>query len=125
VIGLYAGAMAHPLQAAERSKIRRLLPWVVILFAWPALTLAVPLQDPMIQLVGFRAQVYFLPCLLIGALLTEDDIQKLVIWIALLDIVVFGFAVAEYFMGAPRFYPLTDATKIIYSSNDVANGTQC
>jgi hypothetical protein len=124
VIGLYAGALAHPFKAAERRRIRSLLPWVAVLFAWPALMLAVPLQDPLIQLVGFRAQVYFLPCILIGALLTEDDVSQLVIWIAMLDLVVFGFAVGEYFMGVPRFYPLTDATKIIYSSNDVAGGTQ-
>jgi hypothetical protein len=124
VIGLYAGAIMHPFKAVERRKMRRLLPWIVVLFAWPALMLAVPIQDPLIQLVGFRAQVYFLPFLLIGALLSEDDVKQLVVWIAVLDLVVFGFAIAEYFMGVPRFYPLTDATKIIYSSNDVAGGTQ-
>jgi hypothetical protein len=124
VIGLYAGALTHPFKTADRRKIRRLLPWVAVLFAWPALMLAVPLQDPLIQLVGFRAQVYFLPFLLIGALLTENDLQQLVMWIAALDLIVFGFAVAEYFMGITRFFPLTDATKIIYSSNDVAGGTQ-
>jgi hypothetical protein len=124
VIGLYAGALTHPFKAGERRKLRRLLPWVAVLFAWPALMLAVPIQDPLIQLVGFRAQVYFLPFILIGALLSEDDLRQLVIWIAVLNLLVFGFAIAEYFMGVPRFYPLTDATKLIYSSKDVAGGTK-
>jgi O-Antigen ligase len=123
-VGMYAGVLMRPRTPLERRKIRKIVPWFAILVGWPLVMLLIPLQDPLVQLVGFRSQVFFLPFLLIGAMLDESDVRTLVYWLCALNLVAFGFALAEYFLGVQKFFPLTDATRIIYSSNDVAGGTQ-
>jgi hypothetical protein len=47
---------------------------------------------------------------------------KLSCGLAVLDIAALGFALAEYFLGVPRFYPVSPVTQIIYASQDVAGG---
>jgi hypothetical protein len=124
VVGLYIAILVRPRTRLQRRKIRKLLPWFLLLFAWPFLMLAVPFQDPIIQLVGFRAQVFFLPCLLIGAMMDDVDVQKVAYWLCALNLIAFGFGVAEYLLGIEKFIPLNDATRFIYLSNDVATGTK-
>lgn len=124
VIGLYMGLLVRRHTSLERKKIRRLLPWFLLLLAWPLLMLMIPFQDPVIQLIGFRAQVFFLPCLLIGAMMDDLDVLKVAYWLCALNLVAFGFGLAEYFLGIEKFLPINDATRFIYLSNDVATGTK-
>ena len=119
VLGLYLGVLLRRRVPLELRRIRKIVPWVAVLFGWPVVMLLIPLQDPMIQLVGFRAQVFFLPFLVIGAMLDDDDILTIVYWVCALNLLAAGFGVAEYFMGVAKFFPMNEVTKTIYASNDV------
>ena len=110
-------ASARPL---ERRKMRQIAPWVLVMTAWPIALALLPLQDPLIQLVGLRGQVFFLPFLLIGAMFDDRELRKLAFWLAALNIVAFAFAGGEYFLGIARFLPRNAATAVIYVSKDVA-----
>ncbi|MDO8431598.1 MAG: O-antigen ligase family protein [Candidatus Binatus sp.] len=121
--GLYLAIFTRPKTPLERRRIRKVAPWALALFAWPATLALLPIQDPLIQLVGLRGQAFFLPFLILGAMFDDIELRKLAFWIAVLDIVAFAFAGGEYFLGVPRFYPRNAATEIIYVSKDVANYT--
>jgi hypothetical protein len=118
--GLYLAVLARRRTPFERRKMRQLAPWVLVMTAWPIVLALLPLQDSLIQLVGLRGQVFFLPFLLIGAMFDDRELRKLAHWLAVLNIIVFAFAVGEYFLGIGRFLPRNAATAIIYISKDVA-----
>ncbi len=119
--GLYLALFIRRKTPIERRQIRRIAPWALGLFAWPAVLALIPIQDPLIQLVGLRGEVFFLPFLLLGAMFDDRELRKLAFWIAALDVVAFAFACGEYLLGVPRFYPRNMATEIIYMSRDTAN----
>jgi hypothetical protein len=120
VVGLYAGLWLRPLTAIQRYRVRNLMPWVVCLITWPLILFFIPLRDPLIQLVGLRSQIMFLPFLLIGARLDAGELYALSLWVAMLCLVAFGFAGAEWLLGVPRFFPrVRGVTELIYLSNDV------
>src|SRR5882762_8763219 len=123
VAGLYLAIFTRQKTQLERKRMTKVTPWVIALFAWPATLALLPIQDPLIQLVGLRGQAFFLPFLTLGAMFDDDEMRKLTFWIAFLDIVAFAFGAGEYFLGVPRFYPHNAATEIIYISQDVANYT--
>jgi hypothetical protein len=82
-----------------------------------------PLQDWLIQLVGLRGAVFFLPFLLAGAYLTAEDLKTIATGLAFLSIAELGVALFEYLGGLERVFPRNIVTQIIYSSNDVAGHT--
>jgi hypothetical protein len=82
-----------------------------------------PIQHPLIQLVGLRGNMFLLPFLVIGAWLGRADARRLTLWLAVLNHVALAFAVAEYIRGVPAFYPRNAVTELIYRSNDVAGYT--
>jgi len=124
VAGLYAGLFTRGVTPAQWSRLKVVQPWLALLIGWPVLLFCLPVQDPWIQLVGLRAQIYFLGFILIGAMIEPEDCYGLARWFAALNIIAFGFAIAEYFEGVPKFYPKNANTLIIYASNDVlANGS--
>jgi hypothetical protein len=122
VLGLYAAQLLKPLSPADRLRIQSLMPWLGVLIGWPALLLLLPIQDPMVQLVGLRAHVFLLPFLFFGARLHPEQIRRLALGLAVLNLVAFGFAVAEFTLGVERFYPRNTATELIYRSRDVQTG---
>ena len=65
-----------PAQRAARHRTLSLQPWVAVLMAWPALMFFVPTQDWLIQLVGLRGAVFFIPFLLIGGRMEESDAAR-------------------------------------------------
>jgi hypothetical protein len=103
-----------------RRRSRAILPWLAVLVAWPVLLAFIPLQDPLVQLVGLRANIFFLPFLLIGARMSREDLLRFAIPVAWMNLVAFFFAAVEYFIGIDRFYPHNSNTEIIYRSADVA-----
>ena len=119
--GLYLAIFARPKTPIERRRIAKVAPWVLVLFAWPALLALLPIHDVLIQLVGLRGIVFFLPFIILGAMFDDAELRKLAFWIAALDVVAFAFAGGEYFLGVPKFFPRNAATEIIYISKDVAN----
>jgi len=100
------------------------MPWLALLAGWPILLFFLPVQDPLVQLVGLRGQIFFLPFLLIGAMLESDDYYVLAKWLAVLNLVAFGFAVAEYFEGIERFFPRNAVTTNMYGSKDLIAYTE-
>lgn len=119
VVGLYAAQLFRPTAVEDLWRGRLLRHWVVLLIGWPLLLLVFPIQDPMVQLVGLRAHIFFLPFLLLGARLDDGALYRLALVLAGLNLVSFGFALAEFFIGLPYFYPRNEVTELVYRSNDI------
>jgi hypothetical protein len=60
-----------------------------------------------------------LPFLLIGSRLDSREVERLALWLAVLNLIAFGFALAELMIGVPAFFPDNPVTQIIYNSTDV------
>ena len=122
VLGLYAAVFMTPARGQARYRSLSLQPWVAVLMGWPLLMFFVPTQDWLIQLVGLRGAVFFIPFLLIGSRMSEKDFDTLAIGMSILNIAEFGIAISEFFFGIQPFFPHNAVTDLIYKSNDVAGG---
>jgi hypothetical protein len=111
----------HTPDAATRRRSNAILPWLAVLIAWPVLLAFLPLQDPLVQLVGLRGNIFLLPFLLFGARLTREELYRFAMILAVLNLVAFVFAAAEYTIGLQLFFPHNANTELIYRSADVAN----
>jgi hypothetical protein len=120
--GLYLGTLLRGLTPIQKLRIRKVRGWVVCLVAWPLLLFFVPAQDSMIQLVGLRSAVWFVPFLIFGALIDDKERSQLAVWLAILNLAALGFGLAEFTLGIPRFYPHNVVTELIYKQNDVVQG---
>lgn len=118
VLGLYCTQLPRSFVPGSRQLLGPLSVWVAVLIAWPVLLLAIPRQDALVQLVGLRGNVFLVPFLLLGARLTDERAHRLALWCAVLNIVVFLVAAAEYQLGIQPFFPKNAVTAIIYASND-------
>ncbi len=123
VLGLYAAQLTRPQPLWQRTRSEDLRNWVLVLMLWPALLFVMLWQDPLIQLVGLRGAIFLLPFLLLGARLTGDDVYKLGLWLAVLNLSAGAFAIVQFFVGIEPFFPRNAATEIIYRSKDLANYT--
>ena len=123
LLGLYAARLFEPLPATERVRLDELRTWLFILIGWPIVLFLVPTQDVLVELVGLRGNIFMLPCLVIGARLSRDDMYQLAWWVAGLNIVAAGFAAAQFVVGIEPFFPHNAVTEIIYRSGDVAGFT--
>jgi hypothetical protein len=123
-VGFYLALITRGLSREQRSRIGVLYPWMTMLIGWPILLFFFPVQDPLVQLVGLRGLTFFIPFVLIGAMLEQEDWYILAKWLAILNLAAFGFAAAEYFEGVPRFFPKNDMTQIIYASKDLMGHTE-
>ena len=119
VVGLYAAQLSAMKQRFLSPDGQRLKHWVLLLTLWPLILFFAPLQDPLIQVVGLRGNIFFLPMILLGARLTREKLYPLALGVAVLNIPVFILAIAEYTLGIERFFPRNVLTDLIYSSNDV------
>jgi hypothetical protein len=119
VAGMFLATAMQTFSGPQRAKLRRLLPWVICLIGWPTLLLIVPSQDFLIQLVGWRGNVLFVPFILYGALLEEADMLRLAGAVGVLNVAVLIVAVAEVIWGVPRFFPYNPVDAIIYNSTDI------
>ncbi len=120
VLGLYLSQMK--LFATDKKRVGALRVWILILMVWPALLVLLPFQPLLVALVGLRGSVLFIPMALAGAYLRREDLTKIAGAFAVLNLIALTFAVAEYFLGIQRFYPINAATALIYESNDVGQG---
>ncbi len=118
-IGLYAAHFAQRPDARSAHAGRHGAFWVKALAVVPIMMFFVPLQHPLIQLVGLRAAVFFLPLIPIGARLQRQELEALARWLAGLNTLAFVFALGEFVLGVERFYPHNAVTEIIYRSTDV------
>lgn len=108
------------LEAKDRKELAELHAWFYVLVGWAVVVAFFPFQHPLITLVGFRGNVFFLPMLLVGARLTHRDLFFFATGVAILNLAALGFGFAEYAVGVQKFYPFNAVTQIIYNSNDVA-----
>jgi hypothetical protein len=122
-LGFYFALLARRATTIERFKMRRLMPWVLALVAWPLLIMLIPLQPILIQLVGLRGQIFFIPFILVGALVDGREMRKIATGLAILGLIELVFALAEIEFGVERFYPVNVVDQIIYSSYDVTIGS--
>jgi len=121
VVGLYAAQVTQIAQPFHTLGGQRLKHWVVFLMLWPLALFFIPLQDPIVQLIGLRGNMFLLPFILIGARLSKDQIYDIGLSVSVLNLVAFAFGVLEYIFGIQRFYPYNAVTDIIYRSNDVGS----
>lgn len=124
VLALYLTRLLGARVAADRQRVRTVTIWTAVLIAWPVVMVFVPLQDPLVQLVGLRGNIFLLPFLMLGARLKDDDIGRLALTLAVLNLLAFAFAGAEYAIGMDRFFPHNFNTELIYRSGDVGAANQ-
>ena len=123
VIGLYCAQLSYLIGPARGPEFRHLKLWVGVLVLWPMLLYLIPLQDPLIQLVGLRGNVFLLPFLLVGAVLGREELHRLALGVAVLNMLAFLMAGVEFFAGVEPFFPENAVTELIYKSKDIANYT--
>lgn len=119
VVGLYAAQIKQITQPFHTLDGNRLKHWVVFLMLWPLALFFIPQQDPVIQLIGLRGNMFLLPFILIGAWLSKEQIYQLGVYTSFLNVIAFLFGALEYVFGIERFFPYNAVTAIIYRSNDV------
>jgi len=122
-VGFYIALIARRDSQIQRFKMRRIMPWVLALSGWPMLMMLMPIQSPLVQLVGLRGQILFVPFLLVGAMLDGAEMRKIAMGFAILSLIELAFALAEIEFGLTRFYPMNAIDQIIYNSMDVAVGS--
>jgi hypothetical protein len=122
-LGFYISQVTQPVGIAEQFRSRHVKMWAIVLTLWPLLLLAAPLQDPLVQLVGFRGHVFLLPFLVFGARLSPREWYSLALWYGALNLMALGFAGVEFVVGLEPFYPRSIVTELIYMSRDVAEDT--
>ncbi len=97
--------------------------WLLTLGVLPVLLILVSpfldAQPVLVQLLGLRPALFFLPLLLLGASATARDWTRLATWAAFVAIGSAVIAGAEYYLGVDQFFPRNDASRIIYLSQDV------
>lgn len=124
VAGFYASVFRPGRNPLDRLRTAPLRPWMLLLIGWPLVLVLLPIQDPLVRLVGLRGAVFLLPFALIGARLTDADMVRVAIAVAILNILAFLVALAEFFIGVEPFFPQNAVTELIYRSRDVAGMTQ-
>jgi hypothetical protein len=123
VLGFYIAQLLPNLSQVRGKAEQGLRAWVAVLMIWTAAMFLVPIQHPLIQLVGLRGNAFLVPFLLIGGRLRSEDIRSLVLWLAGLNLAALGFAIGEYVIGVSSFFPKNEVTSIIYNSKDLAGYT--
>jgi hypothetical protein len=123
LLGLYLARLTVPGPLAFPRSSAAVLGWLVVLIGWPVIVLLTGFiheQHVFIQVVGFRAAVWMLPCLWLGACLEAIDLRAIARALAVLNLAVLPFAVGEYLWGLEPFFPRNIVTEIMYRSKDVA-----
>jgi hypothetical protein len=124
VIGFYVSYFsAGGLKDVLDPNLRGMQRWASLLIGWAIVMALVPVQHLLIQLVGLRGNCFLVPFLLVGSNMDRRATNSLALCLSILNVVAFAFAVAEYVLGVPTFYPENNVTELIYRSRDVAGGT--
>jgi hypothetical protein len=116
VAGLYLARLRRSLLPTNRPAVRALVTWVTLLVAWPTLLVVLPPDHILINLVGLRVAIFYLPVMLVGAQLTEKDNEGLAGWLVGLNLLALAAAILEVNQGIESLYPRNPTTVLIYSS---------
>lgn len=120
LLGLYGGFFAGRPRDSAGVWGTPLGYWILVLIAWPAALVLIPINDYLVQLVALRATVWFLPAMLIASRLGAADLSLMARGLAILNLAALIAGVYIYFNGVESLYPENAVTQIIYMSNDVA-----
>lgn len=120
VVGLYAGVLFRPPTANDLVLDGPVRGWLKWLIGWPLFLFFVPVQHFLIQAVGLRGNVLFMPLALFGAWLGETGRRGMALTLSAMNLMALAFASAEFSMGVEAFFPRNEATEIIYKSQDIA-----
>ena len=101
-----------------------ILPWVLAMIAWPIFISIIPIQHYVVQVIGLRGNIFWLPMILVGFVIQPNEKTKLVLAMAVLNIISLGFAVGEFVLGVEYFVPENEVTRIVYNSNDLKDGAK-
>ena len=93
VLGLYLGFFLRRSLRARRVDAGLARPFVLFLIAWPAFLCLVPVNHFLVQCVALRADIWFLPVLLIAARLTTADLAVLARGLVVLNLVALAVGV--------------------------------
>jgi hypothetical protein len=122
VLGAYIAA-APRLIAPGTLAVSQLRTWVVGLACLPVLLILLsPFLDAqplVVQFLGLRAAIYFVPICLLGAALDGPGLERLSKWAVVVVVIVSGFALGEFIFGVQPFYPVNEVSELIYRSSDV------
>ncbi len=116
VLGLYAARLGPRLIPRGSQNLRTLFAWVIALVAWPTFLLLLPYDPFLINLVGLRVAIYFVPVLLVGIQLKGSDVAGLASWLAALNLAALAAAVYEVRYGIESLYPRNAVTYLIYAT---------
>ncbi len=121
--GVYIGYLSSKNIAKTASQTGRMKAWLIALSIWPALTILyspfIDSQPFLIQLVGLRAAVFFLPFAVLGTRLVEEDMRTIALALCVLNLVAFVVGLLEYQFGIDTFIPQTEQTQFIFLASDV------
>ena len=123
-VGFYAGILLNWPRLEERQKWQKLKPWVIGMVAWPLFMALLPIQHYLVQLVGLRGNMFWIPMLLVGCMLDALGRSLLAYTLAILNLVAFGFAAGEYALGVEAFVPNNEVTQIVMNSSDIVGGNK-
>lgn len=124
VLGFYLALLFRRQSLEIRVRSRGVFLWLIALVALPAIVALIPMQDPLVQLVGLRGAIFLLPFLLFGARLTEEEVLRVTMVLAVLNLIAFTAAAVEFRVGIEAFYPHNNNTDLIYRSADVGSSDQ-
>lgn len=116
VLGLFAAQLRKAILARDRPGLYGLKLWTLVLVAWPTMLFFFPAGDLLVELVGWRANVFLLPFLLIGAQLDDEGLYNLAVSIAALNVGAAVVAALEFTFGIAMFFPYSEVTDMLYKS---------
>lgn len=116
VAGLFAACLWKVVTAPNRPGMHALKGWTLLLMAWPTALFLFPAGDILVELVGWRANVFLLPFLLVGARLDEESLYRTALVLAVLNIGAGAIGALEFAFGIDTFFPRTAVTEMLYLS---------
>ena len=117
VLGVYAAQFRPNAAPQGRPGPRGITVWLILLTAWPTLLFFFfRTSDPVVELVGWRANVFVLPFLVLGARLDEGSLQRLGLVLAGLNIAAVAIGGLQFFVGIEPFFPRSEVTEMLYRS---------
>jgi hypothetical protein len=121
-VGFYSGLIVSNTFKNSEKRIQKVVHWVYWLVGWPVIVALIPMQHYLVQIIGLRGNIFWIPMLLVGAILDFRCIRLVALCISFLNIFAFLVALAEYVIGVDKIFPENEATKIVLHSNDIAGG---
>lgn len=123
-VGFYLGVLLNPPRAELRDRYAHVFKWFLLLMLWPVFMAVLPIQHYLVQFIGLRGNIFWIPMILIGCVLDRRGKASVAYCLAIMNCVAFLFALGEFFIGVDAFVPENDATYIIHNSKDVAGGSK-